>query len=156
MADGARAVMSMDPWLEMALPSLPESAEICRVTVAVFAAALPFTLDELEQLKVAVAEAVGNCALHAYPTRAPGRVQVRARLEAGGVVVEVQDWGVGIADIALARQPDYTTSPDPDHVGMGFTFMEQFTDQLEVESVPGRGTLVRMRKEPAAAARDRR
>lgn len=135
--------------LLLEVPSLAVNAELCRVAVAVFAAALPFTLAELEQLKVAVAEAVGNCVLHAYPDGA-GRVVLRAALQHGDVVVEVQDWGCGIADVEQARQPAFTTSADPDHVGLGFAFMEQFTDALDVESTPGYGTLVRLRKRPAA------
>ena len=138
-------------WLELALPSLPASAEIGRVAVAVLAGGLQFTLGEIEQLKLAVTEAIGNCVLHAYPD-GPGRLVVRARLETGGTIVtEVQDWGMGIADVAQARQPAFTTSLDPDHIGLGFEIMEQFTDALEVESAPGDGTLVRMRKKPAAS-----
>ncbi len=148
--DGPGATIAM--WLELALPSLPESAEIGRIAVAVLAGGLPFTLAEIDQLKVAVDEAIGNCVLHAYPD-APGRVRLRAHLEGmAAIQVEVQDWGCGIADIAQARQPAFTTSTDPDHSGLGFAFMEQFTDALEVESEPGRGTLVRMRKQPQAVA----
>ena len=138
-------------YLKLEVASLPANAELCRLAVAVFAAALPFTLAEIEQLKVAVSEAVGNCALHAYPG-GPDRVEVRARYEDGGLTVEVRDWGSGIDDVARARQPAFTTSSDPDHMGLGFAFMEQFTDVLEVTSAPGSGTLVRMRKRPAAAA----
>ena len=138
-------------WMELTLPSRPESAELGRIAVAVLAGGLPFTLAEIEQLKVAVAEAVGNCALHAYPD-GPGRVRVHAEITGGAVRVEVQDWGRGIPDIQQARQPAFTTSSDPDHIGLGFAFMEQFTDELEVESEPGRGTLVRMRKQPATVA----
>jgi stage II sporulation protein AB (anti-sigma F factor) len=136
--------------MELLVPSLAQNAELCRIAVAVFAGALPFTLGEIEQLKVAVSEAVGNCAIHAYPTAQPGRVAVRAALEGGAVRVEVEDWGCGIEDVERARQPAFTTSPDPDHIGLGFSFMEQFTDALEVRSAPGQGTRVRMRKAPAA------
>ncbi len=137
--------------MELVVPSLAVNAELCRAAVAVFAAGLPFTLAELEQLKVAVSEAVGNCALHAYGGE-PGRVRLLAQLAAGAIVIEIQDWGRGISDVALARQPAYTTSHDPDHIGLGFAFMEQFTDALEVESAPGEGTLVRMRKRPSGQA----
>ena len=138
--------------MELTVPSLPANAELCRLAVAVFAGALPFTLAEIEQLKVAVSEAVGNCALHAYPPGTPGRVVLRAALQGGAVQVEVEDWGLGIPDVSAARQPAFTTSADPDHMGLGFAFMEQFTDELDVVSAPGRGTLVRMRKRPAGAA----
>ncbi len=138
-------------YMKLEVTSLPPNAELCRLAVAVFAAALPFTLAEIEELKVAVSEAVGNCALHAYPED-PGRVEVRARYEDVGLCVDVQDWGRGIDDVERARQPAFTTSSDPDHMGLGFAFMEQFTDVLEVTSTPGSGTLVRMRKRPAAAA----
>jgi len=155
MPDAVQGPAPVDNRLLVEVPSLPANAELCRVAVAVFAAALPFTLGEIEQLKVAVAEAVGNCVLHAYPDE-PGRVALRARFDGGAVIVEVEDWGLGIADVALARQPSYTTSTDPDHVGLGFAFMEQFTDALEVVSAPGRGTLVRMRKRPADGGHSRR
>jgi len=138
--------------LEMLVSNLAGNAELCRVAVAVFAAALPFTLAEIEELKLAVSEAVGNCVLHAYPPGAPGRIAVRAALRGGTLRVEVEDWGRGIEDVARAREPAFTTSEDPDHIGLGFAFMEQFTDALEVVSAPGRGTLVRMRKTPAADA----
>jgi len=141
-----------DNRMVLEVPSLPVNAELCRLAVAVFAAALPFTLPEIEELKVAVSEAVSNCILHAYP-QGPGRIVVRSSFDDGAVVVEVQDWGTGIADIEQARQPSYTTSRDPDHVGLGFTFMEQFTDALEVVSSPGRGTLVRLRKAPHSRSR---
>jgi len=136
--------------LVLEVPSLAVNAELCRVAAAIFAAALPFTLGEIEQLKVAVSEAVGNCVLHAYPG-GPGRVALRAWFEGSAVQIEVEDWGRGIADVAAARQPAFTTSTDPDHVGLGFAFMEQFTEALEVVSTPGRGTLVRMRKRPEQA-----
>lgn len=137
--------------MTLEVPSLAVNAELCRLTVAVFAAALPFTLPEIEELKVAVSEAVSNCILHAYRDD-NGRVVLRAWIEDEAVVVEVQDWGAGIPDVDEARQPAFTTSTDPDHMGLGFTFMEQFTDVLEVRSVPGTGTLVRMRKAPQSGS----
>jgi stage II sporulation protein AB (anti-sigma F factor) len=150
MAEAGPAAADPRNRMRLEVPSLPSNAELCRLAVAVFAAALPFALGEIEQLKVAVSEAVANCALHAYPGGL-GRVEVRAWYEGGELVVEVQDWGCGIADVQQARQPAFTTLSDPDHMGLGFAFMEQFTDALEVTSAPGAGTLVRMRKRPAAA-----
>lgn len=152
MGDAGRGLLAPETsnHLTLEVPSLPRNAELCRLAVAVFAGALPFTLAEVEQVKVAVSEAVGNCVLHAYP-EGPGRVVVRARLETGELRLEVEDWGRGIEDVAQARQPAFTTSTDPDHMGLGFAFMEQFTDHLDVVSAPGRGTLVTMRKRPTAA-----
>lgn len=148
MPEASRRPGPQENRMALEVPSLPANAELCRVAAAVFAAGLPFTLGEIEQLKVAVSEAVGNCVLHAYAD-GQGRVALRAWFEGGAVVVEVEDWGRGITDVAEARQPSFTTSKDPDHVGLGFAFMEQFTDALDVISTPGRGTLVRMRKRPA-------
>jgi stage II sporulation protein AB (anti-sigma F factor) len=142
--DGAPDVNRM----KLEVPSLPANAELCRLAVAIFAGALPFTLSEIEQLKVAISEAVGNCALHAYPD-GPGPVLVRAGIRGGALWVEVRDWGRGIDDVGRARQPAFTTSTDPDRMGLGFAFMEQFTDALEVDSAPGAGTAVRMWKRPA-------
>lgn len=134
--------------LLLEVPSLAENVAVCRVAVAAFAGSLPFTLAEVEELKVAVSEAVSNCVLHAYEAGRPGRVRVRAARRAGELVVEVQDWGRGIADVEQARQASFTTADDPEHLGLGFTFMEQFSDRVEVDSTPGVGTTVRLVKRP--------
>ena len=143
--------------MELRLPARQGNVGVVRVAVAAFASALPFTLPELEELRVAVSEAAGNVVLHAYPDPdaagggdAGGEMTVRARITGGALVVEVSDTGRGIADVAAARQPEFTTSRDPEHLGLGFTFMERFTDALDVESAPGRGTRVRMTKRPRA------
>jgi stage II sporulation protein AB (anti-sigma F factor) len=137
--------------MELRLPSRQENVGVVRVAVAAFASALPFTLPELEELRVAVSEAAGNVALHAYPGEV-GEMVVRARIADGALTVEVIDSGRGIADVEAARRPEFTTSQDPEHLGLGFTFMEQFSDELEVASEVGRGTRVRMVKRPHAPA----
>jgi stage II sporulation protein AB (anti-sigma F factor) len=116
-----------------------------RNAVAAFAAQLDFTLSELEEIKLAVSEAVTNAIVHAYPGGG-GTVTVEARLVEGRLEVEVRDEGVGIADVTQARQPSFSTHPD--RLGMGFAFMEAFVDELEVDSTPGRGTRVRLVKRP--------
>jgi len=136
--------------MEIRLPAREANVGVVRVAVAAFASALPFTLPELEELRVAVSEAAGNVVLHAYPA-AEGEMVVRVRLRGGELEVEVEDRGRGIADVAAARRPEFTTSDDPEHLGLGFTFMEQFSDELVVESAPGRGTRIRMRKRPHGA-----
>ena len=132
-------------WLELRLPSLPENVGIARVAVAAFAGQLPFTLSELEEIKVAVSEAVTNAIVHGYGDGG-GVVTVRAEHNGTWLRVEVADSGRGIEDIDRARQPAFST--DPDRMGMGFAFMEAFMDQVEVESAPGCGTTVRMFKRP--------
>lgn len=140
-----------DNHLTLEMPSLAANVGVARVSLAAFASQLDFTLAELEELKVAVSEAVTNCVLHAYPER-PGNVRIEAWIEDGEVGVRVQDWGVGIEDVEQARQAAYTSSDDPDHLGLGFTFMENFMDRVEVWSQPGAGTVVTMTKRPRMAA----
>ncbi|MDR3209183.1 MAG: anti-sigma F factor [Oscillospiraceae bacterium] len=116
-----------------------------RAAVAVFAAQLDPTLDELGDVKTAVSEAVTNCVVHAYPN-ALGKILVKARMFSdNSVEITVRDWGCGIADVEQARAPLFTTGGE-DRSGMGFTIMESFMDKLRVRSAPGKGTTVVMRR----------
>ena len=116
-----------------------------RTTAACFAAQMDPTLDEVNDIKTAVSEAVTNCIVHAYPNEL-GKIRMKLRLfEDNTLEVVVQDWGVGIADVAQARTPLFTTGNE-ERSGMGFTIMESFMDRLTVRSQPGRGTTVVMRK----------
>ncbi|MBP1736683.1 MAG: Anti-sigma factor [Oscillospiraceae bacterium] len=122
-----------------------------RSSAACFAAQLDPTLDELNDLKTAVSEAVTNSIVHAYPDTL-GKISMRMQLmEDNSIVITVRDWGIGIADIEQARTPLYTTGKD-DRSGMGFTIMESFTDLLRVKSTLGKGTTVIMRKKIARRA----
>lgn len=136
---------------EMQIRFLSRAANVglARVAVAGFAAQLPFSLADLEEIKVAVSEAVSNAMLHGYPGREDGWVEVRARIVGRELQLAVQDWGVGMADVNLARQPNY--SSDPERMGLGFAFMESFMHGLQVESRPGAGTIVRMWREALRA-----
>ena len=126
-------------------PSQSSNEGFIRSAVACFAAQMDPTLNELEDIKTAVSEAVTNCIVHAYPDRL-GKVSMRLRLfEDNTLEIQVKDWGVGIADVEQARQPLYTTGTE-ERSGMGFTIMESFTDRLRVRSAPGRGTVVTMTK----------
>ena len=129
------------------LSCVPSNVGVARIAVATFAASLDFTVPDLEELKVAVSEAVSNSVLHAYPG-GDGDVTVTAYLDGEGLVVEVEDQGAGIPDLAKAREPGYTTAPD--HMGLGLSFMESFTDDLSISSSPGAGTKVRMLKRRCA------
>lgn len=136
-------------------PSQSSNEGFIRSAVACFAAQMDPTLNELEDIKTAVSEAVTNCIVHAYPDRL-GKVSMRLRLfEDNTLEIQVKDWGVGIADVEQARQPLYTTGTE-ERSGMGFTIMESFMDRLTVKSTPGKGTTVSMRKRIAPRLSGRR
>ena len=135
----------------LAFPSRSSNEGFARAAVSCFAAQMDPTLNELEDIKTAVSEAVTNCIVHAYPDRL-GKVSMRLRLfEDNTLEIQVKDWGVGIADVEQARQPLYTTGTE-ERSGMGFTIMESFMDTLKVRSVPGKGTTVTMRRKIARRA----
>lgn len=119
-----------------------------RIVVSGFAAQLDPTLEELEDIKTAVSEAVTNAIVHAYP-HTIGKIRIRVRLYENNVLeLCVRDWGVGIADIERARRPMYTTGGE-ERSGMGFTIMESFMDALKVRSQPDKGTTVIMKRKIA-------
>lgn len=119
-----------------------------RAAVACFAAQMDPTLNELEDIKTAVSEAVTNAIVHGYPDSI-GKVVVKARVCPGNILeLMVKDHGRGIQDVDKARQPMFTTGGE-ERSGMGFTIMESFMDKLTVRSVPGRGTTVTMKKKLA-------
>ncbi|MDR2420571.1 MAG: anti-sigma F factor [Oscillospiraceae bacterium] len=116
-----------------------------RAAAAVFASQLDPTLDELNDVKTAVSEAVTNCIVHAYPDSI-GKISLRARsFPDNSVEITVRDWGCGIPDIEKAREPMFTTGGD-ERSGMGFTIMESFMDRVKVRSAPGKGTAITMRR----------
>ncbi len=118
---------------------------LARMTVAAFLTPLNPTLEELADTKTAVSEAVTNAIIHGYGDR-EGEVELWCARKGREVCFSVKDTGSGIADISVAMEPTYTTKPEMERSGMGFSFMEAFTDELVVESVPGEGTVVKMKK----------
>ena len=136
----------MKPINEAAVSFLSRSSNegFARTAAACFAAQLDPTLEEINDIKTAVSEAVTNCIVHAYPDRL-GRVSLRLRLfEDNSLEIQVKDWGVGIADVEEARRPMFTTG-SAERSGMGFTIMESFMDAVKVRSRPGKGTVVTLR-----------
>lgn len=125
--------------------SRPTNEALARVAVASFCTQLNPTLEEVSDLKTAVSEAVTNCIIHGYEGEVH-KIQVDCRLSGQELTVDVIDHGVGIADIQKAMEPMFTTKPDKDRSGMGFTFMEAFMDEVLVESEVERGTTVHMKK----------
>ena len=137
----------MEDTNEMALEfdSRSQNEGFVRVAVAAFATQLNPTLEEVADLKTAVSEAVTNVVIHAYREKT-GKVRIECSVREKEMTVTVIDYGVGIENIEKAMEPLYTTRPELDRSGMGFAFMEAFLDELEVESQPGQGTTVRMKK----------
>ena len=126
-------------------PSRSANEGFARTVAACFAAQLDPTLEEVNDIKTAVSEAVTNAIVHAYPDSI-GKVSMKLRLYGdNSVEIVVRDWGVGIADVEQARQPMYTTGGE-ERAGMGFTIMESFMDKLRLRSTPGKGTTVTMRR----------
>lgn len=138
--------MSNTNEMKVEFDAVGENEGFARVVVAAFVSRLNPTLEELGDLKVAVSEAVTNAIIHGYDMDMEGKIQVRTRIEGYTVTVWVQDWGKGIPDISKAMEPLYTTRPQEERSGMGFSFMEAFTDKLFVESESGQGTCVTMIK----------
>lgn len=126
--------------------SVPENEGFARVAVSAFAVQLDPTLDTLADIKTAVSEAVTNAIVHGYGEKI-GIVSLSAALFENGILsISVSDRGRGIEDIARAMQPFFTTQPEKERSGMGFSVMQTFMDKVSVESLPGEGTTVRMEK----------
>lgn len=142
--------MTLRNQVKIEFPALPENIAFCRVAVAAFASQLDFTLDELEELKVAASEAVTNAIIHGYQNQPAGMVRVFAGLNDKGLELRIEDDGVGIVNVELAMQPAYSTCED--RVGLGFSFMHSFMDRVEVVSAVNKGTRVKMMKRPKNTA----
>lgn len=132
--------------MQMQFFALSQNESFARVTVAAFIAQLDPTLDELTEIKTVVSEAVTNAIIHGYEGNPAGIVYINLAIEDGFVDLTIRDEGIGISDIEEARQPLFTTKPELERSGMGFTIMENFMDDIEIESQPGLGTIVRLKK----------
>ena len=132
---------------EMKLEFVSKSSNeaFARITVAAFASQLDPTIEELADIKTAVSEAVTNCIIHGYDNR-QGIVKVIAKLKENEIIIEISDKGKGIENIEIAKEPLYTTKPNLERSGMGFTIMESFMDSMEIESIVGLGTKITMSK----------
>ncbi len=125
--------------------SKSQNESFARTVVAAFATQLDPTIEELADIKTAVSEAVTNSIIHGY-SNSIGIITMHCIIEGNELMVEIKDKGVGIENIEKAMEPLYTSRPELERSGMGFSFMEAFMDDLEVTSQIGSGTLVRMRK----------
>lgn len=151
--------LAADNFMKMSFDAIPENESFARVVVAAFMAQLDPVLEEIDDVKTAVSEAVTNCIIHGYEYSAkeniPSQKEVRkddhtVYLECfryrNVLYITIEDHGVGIEDVTKAMEPLYTTKPDMERSGMGFAFMEAFMDELYVESQPHIGTKIYMSK----------
>lgn len=135
----------MENYMKLEVPAKSSNESFVRAAVAAFSVQLDLSVEELSDIKTAVSEAVTNSIVHGYSDM-KGVVKILCKVIDSVFEIEVTDFGVGIEDIGQAMQPLYTSRPDCERSGMGFTVMQTFMDELYVESVQGEGTTVRMRK----------
>lgn len=131
--------------MKLEFEALSVNEGFARVAVAAFCAQMNPTLDEIEDIKTAVSEAVTNAIIHGYEEK-EGTVVVQCCISGSTVHIIVKDSGKGIADIERAKEPFFTTRPELERSGMGFSFMEAFMDEVEVRSKVGEGTVIEMKK----------
>lgn len=139
-------------YVAMEFPSLPENVGFARSAVAMFASRLDFTLDELDDIRMAVSEAVTNAVVHAYQGGV-GVIRVTVEVAGGRLVITVEDRGRGIPDVEWAKQPANTTAPD-EHLGLGLHFISVCVDEYDIETRVGEGTRLRMVKRPAQVSKE--
>lgn len=132
--------------MHLQFSALSQNESFARVAVAAFVAQLDPTMDELTEIKTVVSEAVTNAIIHGYNNDPSGIVYISVVLEDGVVHLTIKDEGVGIANIEEARQPLFTTKPELERSGMGFTIMENFMDEVVVQSEVNKGTTVYLKK----------
>ncbi len=132
--------------MKLQFKALSENEAFARVAVAAFVSQLDPTMDELNEIKTVVSEAVTNAIIHGYDECPDGMIYIEAKIDDGIVELVIKDDGAGIPDIEKARQPLFTTKPELERSGMGFTIMENFVDEIDIKSEPGKGTVIRLRK----------
>ncbi|MGI5911109.1 MAG: anti-sigma F factor [Syntrophomonadaceae bacterium] len=126
-------------------PSLPENVSFARSCVGAFVSQLNCTLDDIEEIKLVVSEAVSNCIIHAYQNRGDGKIEITASLiDDCSLELTIKDYGKGIENLSEALQPSY--SSDPSRMGMGFTFMKSFMDEMDVITNQNEGTSVILKR----------
>ncbi len=132
--------------MELKFLSLAENEAFARMVISAYLVQLGPSMGMITEVRTAVSEAVTNAVVHAYADSAPGDIVMRAAIDAQKVIVEVEDFGCGIEDVAQAMTPFYTSQPEKERTGMGFSLMLSFMDGVQVSSQPGSGTRVRMEK----------
>lgn len=132
--------------MEIKFSSISKNESFARVTIAAFVSQLDPTLDELTEIKTVVSEAVTNAIIHGYNHNESETIYMSCSIDDDKVELIIRDTGIGIDDIDQAIEPLYTSKPELERSGMGFTIMENFMDEVEVESTSGQGTIVKLIK----------
>lgn len=127
--------------LNLRISSLSENESFARSCVASFCLPLNPSIETITDIKTAVSEAVTNCVVHAYPNNI-GIIEINVKLTDNEIYISVKDFGVGIVDVSKAKEPFFTSKPESERSGMGFTVMESFMDSVTVTSKVGVGTEV--------------
>ncbi len=135
--------------VKIEFPARSPNVALARSLVAALVSEVDLVLSELDELKVAVAEAVTNSVIHAYPENPQGLIELTACLEKDSVTVFIRDWGKGIENLPQALEADYSTKKE--RMGLGFSLMQAFSTEMEVKSEPGWGTWVKLKKNLAKA-----
>lgn len=136
----------MDNEITLTFIAKSENEALARMVMSSFVATIDPTIEELSEFKTVISEAVTNAIVHGYEEDGVGKIEIHARRVDREVVVSIVDYGRGIRDVTQAREPLFTTKPDEERSGMGFTIMESFSDEVEIYSIPNRGTTVTVTK----------
>lgn len=132
--------------MELAFLAVPENEAFARMVISAFLVRINPALSMISEVRTAVSEAVTNAVVHAYEGSGRGRIEMRASIDERRVLIEVEDFGRGIEDVGQAMQPFFTSQPDQERTGMGFSLMLSFMDGVQVESAAGKGTRIKMTK----------
>ncbi len=132
--------------MELHFLSRSENEALARLSIAAFLMPIDPTMEDLNEIKTVVSEAVTNAVIHGYENRADGIITLRAQIEGHRIEIEVEDHGVGIDNLEEARQPLFTTKPELERSGMGFTIMENFMDEIAIATGKNHGTKISMVK----------
>lgn len=136
--------METKNWIRLEFPSEPVNVGFARTAIAIFASQLELTLDEIEDIKVAVSEAVSNCVIHGYGA-SDGNIKMEAKYSEQEIEISIEDFGCGIPDIVQAKEVSFSTIPE-ERMGLGLVFIHELMDQVTISSQVGQGTKVTMIK----------
>lgn len=131
--------------MKLTIKAISINESFARSTVSAFCVGANLSLDELTEIKTAVSEAVTNCVVHAYPDK-EGIIKIEVKLTENKIYISVSDEGIGIDNLEKAKEPFYTTKPEEERSGMGFTVMESFMDKVEIRRNKKNGVTVLMEK----------